>query len=303
MTSHEYYGGRPPEIEEPTNRWVVHPIGDAILPLLMRFNVHPNLVSFAGMAAGLMAAWFYFHWDDPWMATAGFAYMIAWHVLDGVDGKLARATGKTSKAGKYIDGACDNITFIAVYVVISIAISKHSGPWIWWYSGIAGAAHFVQAAAYERQRELYISWMRGAPFAPAPSPEPRSLAVRIFDVPFSALQRLFDGEPLPDDLATKLRELSDTDRQRALVAYREYHAPMIQSWSIMCANYRTIMIWLACVLGIPAAFFAFEIVVMNVILIALLVGQRRTAHEFNAWLRDMFMRERNDQNEGEGKIE
>ena len=34
----------------------------------------------------------YAHYQDPRLTLAGFILMIAWHVMDGADGQLARLT-------------------------------------------------------------------------------------------------------------------------------------------------------------------------------------------------------------------
>ena len=102
------------EIEDPTNLWFVHPLSERLVPLLARAGVHPNAVSLAGMACGAAAGFSYHRVHDPRAVVAGFALMLAWHVLDGADGQLARVTGKQSPTGKVLDGVCDYVTFAAV---------------------------------------------------------------------------------------------------------------------------------------------------------------------------------------------
>ncbi|RME61959.1 MAG: CDP-alcohol phosphatidyltransferase family protein, partial [Alphaproteobacteria bacterium] len=100
-------GARPPEIEEWSNRLFLHPAAERLLPWLMRWHVSPNAVSLAGLGAGIGAGLAYYHAGKPAMAVLGLTLMLAWHILDGADGKLARRTGRTSAFGAVLDGICD----------------------------------------------------------------------------------------------------------------------------------------------------------------------------------------------------
>jgi phosphatidylglycerophosphate synthase len=84
---------RPAMIEDPSNLWIVHPLAERLLAPALRLGIHPNSVSFAGMGFGALAGICYAHWQNPIAVLAGFALMVAWHVMDGLDGKLARASG------------------------------------------------------------------------------------------------------------------------------------------------------------------------------------------------------------------
>ena len=119
------------EIEEVTNRYFVHPIASCLVPLFAALRVPPNAVSIAGMAFGISAGAAYYAYQDPRCAIAGFILMVAWHVMDGADGQLARLTNTHSQFGKVLDGICDYVTFIAVYVGLAINLSRQYGDRIW----------------------------------------------------------------------------------------------------------------------------------------------------------------------------
>ena len=93
---------RTAEIEEWTNRVVIHPVSSRLTPWLARLGVSPNAVSLAGMACGLAAGMAYHRSvAGPAYAVAGLLLMLAWHVLDGADGQLARLT-HTQGAGRHL---------------------------------------------------------------------------------------------------------------------------------------------------------------------------------------------------------
>lgn len=77
--------------------------------------VHPNAVSLAGFAVGAGCAWTaYQHWYG--------AALLLWllnRVLDGLDGSIARAAGRQSDLGAYLDILLD----FAVYALIPLALA------------------------------------------------------------------------------------------------------------------------------------------------------------------------------------
>jgi phosphatidylglycerophosphate synthase len=152
---------RTSEIEEKTNLYFIHPLASRLVPLFAAMGISPNAVSLAGMAFGLLAAVAYYHYQDIRYAIAGFVLMIAWHVMDGADGQLARLTHAQSEFGKVLDGICDYVTFIAVYCALALALSRQYGDTVWVLAVAAGFCHAVQAAAYEAQRQAYNFWGRG----------------------------------------------------------------------------------------------------------------------------------------------
>ncbi len=103
------------EIEELTNLYFIHPMASRLATLFAARRIPPNAVSVAGMLFGILAGVAYHHYQDLRCVIAGFILMIAWHVMDGADGQLARLTQSQSQSGKVLDGICDYVTFIAVY--------------------------------------------------------------------------------------------------------------------------------------------------------------------------------------------
>ena len=78
---------RTTEIEEITNLYLIHPLAGRLVPIFARLHVTPNAVSILGMLFGILAAVAYYRYWDFRYATAGFALMVAWHVMDGEIGR------------------------------------------------------------------------------------------------------------------------------------------------------------------------------------------------------------------------
>jgi phosphatidylglycerophosphate synthase len=272
------------EIEEATNRYFIHPVAGWLVPIFARLGIHPNTVSLAGMAFGILAALAYYRYQSPYAAITGFILMIAWHIMDGADGQLARLTKKQSATGKVLDGICDYVTFIAVYSALAIPLSRTHGNAIWLLAIAAGLCHAVQSAAYEVQRQEYSFWGLGRksaalleltapPSAVRGSWLPRVLAA--LDRAYIRVQLRASGvtREFHERLAAAIEPSLGYDAP-ARRRYREIFAPLVRRWSVMSANYRTLGIFIFASAGAPDYYFWFEIIGFSAISLLLLRMRR-----------------------------
>jgi phosphatidylserine synthase len=284
---------RTSEIEEITNLYLIHPIAGFLTPIFARLGISANSVSLAGMALGGLAGVAYFRYRDPRWAIAGFILMIAWHVMDGADGQLARLTNSQSELGKILDGICDYVTFIAVYSALAAALTSRYGGWVWALAIVAGICHSVQAAAYEVQRQEYNFWgwdQKSAEFLPLDAGPGRIVGGPLLPRVADTIHRLYvrcqvlvAGTVIAfhKKMAAFLvaqPERTEFFRER----YRAQFARTVRVWSIMSANYRTLGIFIAVLAGKPLYYFWFEIVGFNLIMIAFISRQRAAYARFFA---------------------
>jgi phosphatidylglycerophosphate synthase len=281
---------RTTEIEEITNLYFIHPLAGRLVPIFARLRVTPNAVTIMGMLFGMLSAVAYYRYWDLRFAITGFVLMIAWHVMDGADGQLARFTQSYSYFGKVLDGIADHVTFLAVYTALALSFSRQHGDWIYALVAISAVCHAIQSASYETQRQEYeyLGWGKKPQ-----EPPPRNSPERDRDGPpvirwlFDFLHRLvFLGLSFPTARinrkfrATMAAALQSDPGKAALVRqqYRETLAPQIRSWSILSANYRTLGIFIAALFKAPEYYFAFEIIGFSVAL-AVLIRRQSSAHE------------------------
>jgi phosphatidylglycerophosphate synthase len=280
---------RTTEIEEITNLYLIHPLASRLVPIFARLHVTPNAVSIVGMLFGILSAFAYYRYWDPRFAIAGFALMIAWHVMDGADGQLARYTQSYSYFGKILDGIADNVTFAAVYAALAVTSSRRHGTWVYALVAISAVFHAIQSASYETERQEYeyLGWGKKPQEPPPRNSEARDRGGpggirRLLDF----LHRLFFGLSFPTaEINGKFREtmaeaLQNDPAKAALVRkhYRETLAPQIRSWSVLSANYRTLGIFISTLFKAPEYYFGFEIVGFSVVL-AVLIRRLNSAHE------------------------
>jgi CDP-diacylglycerol---serine O-phosphatidyltransferase len=267
---------RPASIEEATNRLVIHPLSGMVASGALRFGLSANQLSVAGLLCGWAAAGFYFFQPDRKMVIAGFLAMAAWHIFDGADGRVARATGTSSAIGRIIDGICDHLVFAAVYIAITISmIFAGASPLIWIIVIAAGVSHAVQAAAYEERRQIYQRRSSGVTRDDA---NKKLLHVdgnnSVIALIYDRIQRLASSKETPlDEALLILRKRHDSGDILQSVANRT--ALIVRRWSILNANNRTIMITLACFVGRPIFYFVYELVILNMILLCLLIYEQR----------------------------
>ena len=247
---------RPEAIEDPSNLWFVHPLSWRLLPPALKLGIHPNTVSFAGMGCGALAGLCYWNWREPGFVLAGFALMVAWHILDGLDGKLARASGKASPLGRVIDGICDYLAFILV--LLPIAMSFDNWPQTLALALVSGGIHAMQSAWYEAERDAWKRRAKGIFNTEARTQGPAIAA------PYNWFEAKVSGPRLIDHALAA--------NPARLPAYLAGSAPLLRQLSILSANNRTIAIALACLAGDPRLYWYWEIGVLS--LIALVMARR-----------------------------
>ncbi|MDZ4863528.1 MAG: CDP-alcohol phosphatidyltransferase family protein [Gemmatimonadota bacterium] len=101
--------------------------------------VHPNVITVLALAAGLAAAGLVAR------GASGLA-LLAWlvnRILDGLDGSVARAAGRQSDFGGYLDIVLDFV----VYAAIPVGIILHAPSRAAWLGGLFLLASFYINAA------------------------------------------------------------------------------------------------------------------------------------------------------------
>lgn len=265
---------RPASIEDATNRLFVHPLSEIVAKAAITLGVSANVISFTGLALGLIAAVFYYRQPEFIFVLAGFLSMVAWHVLDGADGRVARATGTSSAFGRIIDGICDHLVFTAVYVAMTLSvIAAGVTPWVWALAILAGIAHAFQAAAYEERRQQYQRRSRGET---REAVNDALLSVdgkkSVFAIVYDAIQKIASPEFSELDDALQSVRLNSPDQ---IQRYVDQTAPLVHRWSLLNANNRTILIGIFTLIGQPVLYFVFELIVLNAVMIALLAHERQ----------------------------
>ncbi|MBN2176979.1 MAG: CDP-alcohol phosphatidyltransferase family protein [Demequinaceae bacterium] len=85
--------------------------------VLIRLHVHPNVVTLAGTAGVLFGALWFFPRAGDHIYALFIGTMVCWWcaLLDMTDGMIARATGKSSRFGAFLDSTLDRFADAAVF--------------------------------------------------------------------------------------------------------------------------------------------------------------------------------------------
>ena len=222
------------------------------------------VIMFASASYGLIAA--------PWGVALGLLLHMAWHILDGADGDLARLTGRGSVHGELVDGICDYAGHIVLYVTMGAMAASQLGGMGWALMWAAGASRVVQAAHYEGTRRQYQLAVYGTPWMGSEAP---ATDRRGRQHPFVVYYLWLTGLIVP--LGTALQEAVQDAATCAhvRVAMRHHGKALLARIGLLSANYRTLAVGVAMLAGRPHWYFLFEIVVLGAVLLASLAQVRR----------------------------
>lgn len=268
---------RPQELQDPLNRYLYHPLAWQLARGLARTPITPNMVSVIGGLCVVLAAWAYAlpqTWF-PQSALLGLALHMAWHVFDGADGDLARITGKASPIGEMVDGLCDYLSHIVLYLTLGWLLHFSMGNWAWFWMLAAGVSHAIQANHVEVQRRQYQYWVYGTPWI-RQSHKPGSETAKSG---FSALVTLYiNAATSMTPYALKVDEAvvaaaGDPARLGAIhTAARAKARPLLWLCKVLGPNPRAIVLGFSMLLGGPGwhgaiYYFVFQSVALNLLLV------------------------------------
>lgn len=106
---------------------------------LARTRVSPNMLSFAGMAIGLCAAGLFAQGEPALDRWAGALFVLAvW--MDHLDGEHARAAGKSTRLGHYVDHVAAMTSYVSMFVGVGFGARGALGGWAVALGIVAGVA-------------------------------------------------------------------------------------------------------------------------------------------------------------------
>ncbi|MBI2122370.1 MAG: CDP-alcohol phosphatidyltransferase family protein [Candidatus Sungbacteria bacterium] len=113
MTGNFHYFSSKEEKHQERFRLMRDKILRVFLKPLIWLHISPNMLTFVSFIS--LGGFFYFFIDNPWFSII---FLFAHVLLDGVDGPLARATGKSSRAGSFLDMLNDHTGMVIVVATV-----------------------------------------------------------------------------------------------------------------------------------------------------------------------------------------
>jgi len=265
---------RPREMQDALNYYLYHPLAWRIALRLRRTSVTPDIVSVAGMLCIMLSALAYSQSGWPLPALVGLLLHMGWHVLDGADGDLARLTGRSSTRGELIDGACDYLGHIVLYVALAFILQSEIGAAAWWLVAAAGASHIAQINFYEIQRRQYQYWVHGNAWMRSVVSLPEGVLGLLAKAHLGLARR---HSPLTGhvDFALQNAEGNSAELTRIRVIVQQHFANVLPALQLLGSNQRTIILGLSMLAGSPLYYLMYVAVFLNIALVAFIFSCRR----------------------------
>lgn len=264
-------------MQDALNHFIYHPLAWQLARLLAPTPITPNMVSVFGGLLVVTAGLVYWSTSGPLWALLGMLLHVSWHVVDGADGDLARITGRTSPLGELIDGICDYVSHIVLYVLLAFVLTREIGSgWAWFWTLAAGAGHIVQANHVEVQRRFYQHWTYGTPWLHNSSSNGPALfrdlgglgwLLRVAVAGYLRLAAGMSPNALRIDAAVITAMANDPqqlDRIRAEVQREQ--RPLLTLLRYLGPNPRAILLGLSMIAGSPFWYFIYLSVGLNLLL-------------------------------------
>lgn len=266
--------GKPRELQGPLNHYLFHPLARRLAVLLVPTAVTPNMVSLVGAVMVMGAGVLYALVGGVAGVALGFALHLAWHVVDGADGDLARLSGRASPVGEIVDGVCDYAGHVVVYLLLAWTLSAAIGWWAWAAAVAAGASRIVQSVFAESQRRTYQWWAYGKPWLQVARQGGAAPDVGVANL-YLAIWRRLTAETQKVNAIVASAEADAGERARIAEIAREVGRRTLPTLGWLGANPRTVALGLSMAAGSPLPFFLLEIGPLNALLLVAIVQQRR----------------------------
>ena len=278
------------------------PLGFLWAKFFAKLGVSPNAITvasiFMGVAGGIML---YFHQPHlAWLNWVGML-LITWaDTFDSADGQLARMTQQYSRMGRILDGVSGDfwfaaITFALVFRELDFGDSLlgnyfASHQWqIWALAILSGLSHALQAAIADYYRQFHLFFLKGQQGSELDSVSKLDEQYKRMDWGMNFWSKLplffYRGytanqermTPNMQRLCAALKQRYGEDgvpSQEFRDYFRQLSLPLMKYTNILTFNTRIIACFIAVIINVPWLYFAFEIVVLNLLLIYMI-----TRHE------------------------
>lgn len=272
------------DTEEHIDLAFYRPIGYAWALLAKRLGVTPNAITIASIFLGVGAG-IAFYYNNLWINIIGMFLLVWANSFDSADGQLARMTHQYSRLGRILDGLSGDLWFATIYVAICLRENATSAffmerPWlIWVIAVVTGICHAKQAAMADYYRQFHLYFLKGKDGSELDSSADLRRRLKESQGGFWSrlTQRIYlnytinqeAGTPAMQGLRAELRKLYPDGNipQSFRDSFRSLSLPLMKYTNILSFNWRTIALFCSLFARMPWLYFAFELVVLNSLLI------------------------------------
>lgn len=293
------------DTEEGIDLVFYRPIGYAWARLAKALGVTPNAITIASIFLGVGAG-ICFYPTALWINIIGMFLLIWANSFDSADGQLARMTRQYSRLGRILDGLSGDFWFATIYVAICLR-EIHSSPFfmahnwaIWTLAIAAGICHAKQAAMADCYRQFHLFFLKGEEGSELEDYDNlrRKLASLSWSRNFWQKLTLTvytnytrQQEATAPAMQRLRRELHDRygsapAPQAFREEFRRRSLPLMKYTNILSFNWRTIALFVSLFVAMPWLYFAFELIVLNILMIQMIWRHERICKSLILELKD-----------------
>lgn len=291
------------DTEEHIDLFFYRPIGYAWARLAAKLGISPNAITIASIFLGIGAG-IAFGFDDLYINIAGMFLLIWANSFDSADGQLARMTKQYTRLGRILDGLSGDFWFFTIYVAICIRVNNTSEffmqyPWfIWVFAIVTGICHAKQAAMADYYRQFHLYFLKGEEGSELETAD--DLKQKLGELTWSKnfFKKLVMATytnytiqqeataPHMQQFRKSLREKFPDGKlpQPLRDDFRLASLPLMKYTNILSFNWRTIALFASLFACMPWLYFAFEFVVLNIILFYMIACHEKICTHFTEQL-------------------
>lgn len=293
------------DTEEHIDLAFYRPIGYMWACLAKKLGITPNAITIASIFIGI-AAGVLFYYNNLWLNICGMVLLMWANSFDSADGQLARMTGQYSRIGRILDGLSGDFWFATIYVAICLRenvtsefFSAH--PWlIWVIAVVTGICHAKQAASADYYRQFHLYFLKGEEGSEldTASELKKKLAELSWKENFWKKLTLtfYTNYTVNQESNTRAMQALRRELSRRFPdgripqsfrdAFRRKSLPLMKYTNILSFNWRTIALFVSLFLMMPWLYFAFELVVLNTLMVYMITRHEKICRQFTRELED-----------------
>lgn len=287
------------DTEETIDLCFYRPVGYAWACLARKLGVTPNAITIASIFLGVGAG-VCFYFNNIWINLLGMFLLIWADSFDSADGQLARMTGQYSRIGRILDGLSGDLWFAAIYVAVCLRENETSAffkehTWlIWVIAVVTGLCHATQAAMADYYRQFHLFFLKGKEGSELESSDDLTAKYKTLSWGRNFWQKLvmtfyLNYTRSQERRTPQMQRLRRDIRRRwngeipasFREEFRRKSLPLMKYTNILSFNWRTIALFSAILIfSMPWLYFAFELTVLNVLLVYMMARHERICKNF-----------------------
>jgi len=281
--------------EEVLDRFLYRPIGFRLALAFKKINFTPNNITILSIFVGMGGA-ICFGFEDFWINFVGCCLFIMANFLDCADGQLARLTSQTSRIGRILDGMAGDIWFLLMYVCLALRgmFCYDWDAWIYIPIVLSALSHSKQASMSDFYKNVHLYFIKRTHGGEVDDLNEVMKEYEQYSWATSPIKKLLLN--LYISYTKEQANISpEFNEYRRIVKEHFENVPpedLVEEWCVKNRNnlyyvhllsfsFRTLFLFIFVLSGYWYLYLAFEIGILNIILVLLVKNYKRALQEIN----------------------